>query len=113
MNNKVYILKDRSVIYVNGSDAKDFLQNLISNDINKITNNSSCFASLLTPQGKFLFEFILVKHKKGFFIDCEKSQSKEILNQFNLYKIRSKVEILDLSNEFIVASFGYEKYMSI
>ena len=113
MNNKVYILKDRSVIYVNGSDAKDFLQNLISNDINKITNNSSCFASLLTPQGKFLFEFIIVKHKKGFFIDCEKSQSKEILNQLNLYKIRSQVEILDLSNEFVIASFGYAKYMSI
>ena len=113
MNSKVYILKDRSVIYVNGSDAKDFLQNLISNDINKISNNLSCFASLLTPQGKFLFEFIIVKHKKGFFIDCEKSQSKEILNQFNLYKIRSKVEILDLSNEFVVVSFGYERYMSI
>ena len=113
MNNSVYILEDRAIIYINGEDAKDFLQNLISNDINKVTDSSSCFASLLTPQGKFLFEFIVIKHKSGFFIDCEKTQSNEIFKQLNLYKIRSKVEILNLSNEFVVASFGYEKYLSI
>ena len=113
MNNSVYILEDRAIIYINGEDAKDFLQNLISNDINKVTDSSSCFASLLTPQGKFLFEFFLIKHKSGFFIDCDKTQSDEIFKQLNLYKIRSKVEILNLSNEFVVASFGYEKYLSM
>ena len=113
MKKKVYILEDRSIFYISGLDAKGFLQNLITNDINKVTESSSCFASLLTPQGKFLYEFIIVKHKSGYFIDCEKSQSEEIFNQLNLYKIRSKVEILNLSNEFVVASFGYEKYLSI
>ncbi len=113
MNNNVYILKDRAILYINGIDAKDFLQNLISNNINKVTDNQSCFASLLTPQGKFLYELIIVKHKTGYFIDCEKSQSEEILKQLNLYKIRSKVEILNLSNEFVVASFEYGKYLSI
>ena len=113
MNNNVYILEDRAILYINGQDVKNFLQNLISNDINKVTDNSSCFASLFTPQGKFLYEFIVVKHKSGYFIDCEKSQSEDIFKQLNLYKIRSKVEILNLSNEFVVASFGYEKYLSI
>ena len=113
MNNNVYILEDRAILYINGPDAKDFLQNLISNDINKVSDSSSCFASLLTPQGKFLYEFIVVKHKSGYFIDCEKSQSEEIFKQFNLYKIRTKIEILNLSNEFVVASFGYEKYLNI
>jgi len=113
MNNSVYTLEDRAIIYINGLDAKDFLQNLISNDINKVSDNSSCFASLLTPQGKFLYEFIVIKHKLGYFIDCEKSQSEEIFKQLITYKIRSKVEILNLSNEFVVASFGYKKYLSI
>jgi len=113
MNNNVYILEDRAILYISGLDAKDFLQNLISNDINKVSDSSSCFASLLSPQGKFLYEFIIVKHKSGFFLDCEKSQSDEIFKQLNLYKIRSKVEILNLSNEFVVATFGYEKYLSI
>ena len=113
MNNNVYILEDRAIIYINGSDAKAFLQNLISNDINKVSDNSSCFASLFTPQGKFLYEFIVVKHKSGYFIDCEKNQSKDLFNQLNLYKIRSKIEILNLSNEYVVASFGYERYSSM
>ena len=113
MNNSVYILEDRAILYISGSDSRSFLQNLISNDVNKVTDENSCFASLFTPQGKFLYEFILVKHKLGYFVDCEKSQSEEIFKQLNTYKIRSKVEILNLSNEFVVASFGHEKYLSI
>ena len=65
MKNSVYILEDRAILYINGIDAKDFLQNLISNDINKVSENFSCFASLLTPQGKFLYEFIVIKHTSG------------------------------------------------
>ena len=49
----VYILEDRAILYINGKDAKKFLQNLISNDIEKVNETNSCFASLLTPQGKF------------------------------------------------------------
>ena len=113
MNNSVYILDDRAILYINGSDSKEFLQNLISNDMNKITDSSSCFASLLTPQGKFLYEFIILKHKQGYFIDCEKSQAESLFKQLNSYKIRSKVEILNLSNEFVVASFSYKKFLSI
>ena len=113
MNNSVYILENRAILYINGEDAKVFLQNLISNDINKVSENSSCFASLLTPQGKFLYDFIIVKHKSGYFIDCEKDQSNKIFKQLNIYKIRSKVEILNLSNEFVVANIGYQKFLSI
>ena len=47
---------------------------MISNDINKVNEDNSCFASLLSPQGKFLFSFIVAKHKSGYFLDCEKSQ---------------------------------------
>ena len=109
---KVYILADRAILYVNGEDANEFLQNLISNNINKVSEENSCFASLLTPQGKFLYEFIIVKHKTGFFIDCEKSQVDGLYKQLNVYKLRSKVEILNLSNEFVVAAFSYDKFLT-
>ena len=111
-NNQVYILEDRAIFYINGDDAKEFLQNLISNDINKVNDDNSCFASLLTPQGKFLFEFIIVKHKSGYFIDCEKSQANDLFKQLSIYKLRSKVEILNLSNEFVIAVFDSEKFLS-
>ena len=113
MNNRFYTLENRSIIYVNGLDAKEFLQNIISNDINKVTYSSSCFALLFTPQGKFLFEFIISKHKSGYFIDCEKAQAEELYKQLTIYKLRSNVEILDLSNEFVVGVLSYEKYLSI
>ena len=108
----VYILEDRGILFINGFDAKEFLQNLVTNDINKVDNSNSCFASLLTPQGKFLFDFLIVKHKSGYFIDCEKKQADNLFKKFNIYKFRSKVEITNLSNEFVIAVFSYEKFMS-
>jgi folate-binding protein YgfZ len=108
----VYILDDRAILYLNGEDTKEFLQNLISNDINKVNQNNSCFSSLLSPQGKFLYEFIIVKHKSGYIIDCEKSQADGLYKQLSIYKLRSKVEILNLSNEFVVAAFSHEKFLS-
>jgi folate-binding protein YgfZ len=108
----VYILDDRAILYINGEDAKEFLQNLISNDINKVSDVNSCFSSLLTPQGKFLYEFIIVKHKSGYLLDCEKPQAEELFKQLSLYKLRSKVEILNLSNEFVVAAFSQEKFLT-
>ena len=108
----VYILDDRAILYINGEDAKEFLQNLISNDMNKVSDVNSCFSSLLTPQGKFLYEFIIVKHKSGYFLDCEKPQAEELFKQLSLYKLRSKVEILNLSNEFVVAAFSHEKFLT-
>ena len=107
----VYILDDRAILYINGEDSKEFLQNLISNDINKVSDVNSCFNSLLTPQGKFLYEFIIVKHKSGYILDCEKNQVDELFKQLSLYKLRSKVEILNLSNEFVVAAFSHEKFL--
>jgi len=109
--NNVYILEDRGILYINGADAKEFLQNLISNDINKVNEDNSCFASLLTPQGKFLFAFIISKHKSGYFIDCEKTQTEAFFKQLNIYKLRSKVEIMNLSNEFVIAAFNREKFL--
>jgi folate-binding protein YgfZ len=108
----VYILDDRAILYVNGEDAKEFLQNLISNDVNKVSDTNSCFTSLLSPQGKFLFEFIIIKHKSGYIIDCEKPQVDELFKQLSVYKLRSKVEILNLSNEFVVAAFSHEKFLT-
>jgi folate-binding protein YgfZ len=108
---KVYILEDRGILYINGAGANEFLQNMISNDINKVNEDNSCFASLLTPQRKFLFAFIVVKHKSGYFIDCEKSQTEALFKQLSIYKLRSKVEIMNLSNEFVIAAFSREKFL--
>ena len=111
--NDIYTLDDRGILYLQGENILEFLQNLITNDVNKVKENYSCFASLLTPQGKYLFDFIIIKHKNGYFLDCEKKQIDQLYKQLNIYKLRSKVEILNLSNEFVVAAISKEKYLSL
>ena len=106
----IYILEDRGIIYINGEDAFNYLQNIISNDLKKVSDIQSCFSYLLTPQGKYLFEFIIIKHKSGYFLDCPKYQIENLYKQLNLYKLRSKVEITNLSNEFVVAALSKENF---
>ena len=111
--NDVYILEDRGLLYLNGDDVKEFLQNIITNNIEKVTNDMSCFSALLTPQGKYLFDFLIIKHKAGYFLDCEKKNIDQLYKQLNLYKLRSKFEILNLSNEFVVAVLSKEKFLTL
>ena len=111
--NKVYILEDRGLLYVSGVEVKEFLQNIITNDINAVSENNSCFAGLLSPQGKYLYDFIVVKHKSGYFLDCEKKIIDELYKQLTLYKLRSNVEILNLSNEFVIAALHKDKFLEL
>ena len=110
---QIFILKDRGVLLISGQDSKDFLQNLVTNDINKVTETQSCFSSLLTPQGKYLFDFMIVKHKDGYFIDCELNQINGLINRLNVYKLNSKIEIENLSHKFQVVVISNEKFLSI
>ena len=112
-NDDVFILEERGVLYINGQDTENFLQNLISNDIKKVSDSNTCFASLLTPQGKYLFEFIITKHKTGYFIECEKKIVNDLFIKLNSYKFRSKIELLNLSNEFVVAVISREKFLTL
>ena len=111
--NEVYILEDRGLLYISGEDVKNFLQNIITNDINKVSEESACFSGLLTPQGKYLYDFIISKHKSGYFLDCEKENIEDLYRQLNLYKLRSKIEILNLSNEFVIAALSREKFLTL
>ena len=110
---QIFILKDRGVLLISGQDSKDFLQNLVTNDINKVTETQSCFSSLLTPQGKYLFDFMIVKHKDGYFLDCELNQINGLINRLNVYKLNSKIEIENLSHKFQVVVISNEKFLSI
>ena len=110
---QIFILKDRGVLLISGQDSKDFLQNLVTNDINKVTETQSCFSSLLTPQGKYLFDFMIVKHKDGYFLDCELNQINGLINRLNVYKLNSKIEITNLSHKFQVVVISNEKFLSI
>ena len=77
--NEVIALEDRGFIQINGPDAKDFLQNIITNNIEKVNDKSTLFSSILTPQGKYLFEFFVLKFNEGYLLECEKTSTEEII----------------------------------
>ena len=111
--NEVITLEDRGFIQVSGLEAKDFLQNIVTNDIEKVTNNSTIFSSILTPQGKYLFEFFVLKLKDGYLLECEKKSAVEIIKLLNFYKLRSKVDFIDLSEKYVAAVISLEKFKEI
>ena len=107
---EVITLEDRGFIEINGPEAKDFLQNIVTNDIEKVTNNSTIFSSILTPQGKYLFEFFVLKLKDSYLVECEKKSTAEIIKLLKFYKLRSKVNFADLSEKYVVAVISLEKF---
>ena len=110
---QVVILEKRGVILVSGEDAKDFLQNIITNDINKVSNKNSVFAALLTPQGKYLHEFFVIQNNKGYLLDCSENFTKELIKDLSKYKLRSKVEIEDFSSEFVIGVINDSKFKEL
>jgi len=108
--NEVITLEDRGFIQVTGLEAKDFLQNIVTNDIEKVSSNSTVFSSILTPQGKYLFEFFVLKLKDSYLLECEKKSSAEIIKLLNFYKLRSKVDFIDLSEKYVAAVVSLEKF---
>ena len=107
---EVITLEDRGFIQVTGLEAKDFLQNIVTNDIEKVSSNSTVFSSILTPQGKYLFEFFVLKLKDSYLLECEKKSSTEIIKLLNFYKLRSKVDFIDLSEKYVAAVVSLEKF---
>ena len=111
--NEVTTLDDRGFIQVNGPEAKDFLQNIITNDLEKVTSKSTVFSSILTPQGKYLFEFFVLKLKDGYLLECEKKSTTEIIKLLTFYKLRSKVNFIDLTEKYVAAAISLEKFKEI
>ena len=108
--NQIIILKNRGLISITGEDAKDFLQNIITNDVDKVSESSSIFAALLNPQGKYLFEFFVIKTKNGYLLDCDGATIDEFIENLSKYIIRSKVNIKNLTSDFVVAVINLEDF---
>ena len=111
--NHIILLEDRGLISITGDDAKNFLQNIITNDIEKVNKYRSIFSALFTPQGKYLFEFFLIQSKEGYLLDCDGKATSEIINYLTKYKLRSKIEIKDKSTEYIIGVISFEKFEEI
>ena len=111
--NETTVLDDRGFVKINGDEAKSFLQNIVTNDIEKITDSLSLFSSIFTPQGKYLYEFFILKFEDGYLLECEKKLTSEIIKIFNFYKLRTKVNLIDVSKKYTNIIISLEKFKEI
>jgi folate-binding protein YgfZ len=99
-------LIDRGVIRVSGEDARDFLQNLVTNDMDAVTPERAGYGALLTPQGKIICDFLIValsgEDGGGFLLDTPLLQVPDLMKRLKLYKLRAKVTLQDLSEHSTV-----------
>ena len=101
-------LADRGVVRVSGEDAKTFLDNLITCDLDRVSSHSARLGALLTPQGKILFDFIVFQAPEeiggGYYLDALKVFAPDLAKRLGFYKLRAKVAVEDLSEGMTVVA---------
>ena len=100
---RYHLPPDRAVIAVAGEDRQAFLQGLVSNDTAKVSDSRAIYATLLTAQGRFLFDMFIVEHGGRYLLDCAAPRRAELIKRLSMYRLRSKVTIADLDAEWCVA----------
>ncbi len=104
-------LKNRGKIIISGDDSASFLQNLISNDIKILEMQSCIYSCLLTPQGKFLYDFFITKSGYELHIDCEGyERANSLAKLLNMYKLRANISIEAIEQIDVYTIIGSDKY---
>jgi tRNA-modifying protein YgfZ len=100
-------LADRGVVRVTGADAEKLLQGIVSNDMELLASQPAIHAALLTPQGKILFDFFVVRAADGFLLEVARDKAVDLAKRLSLYKLRAKVDIQDASEDYrVLALWG-------
>jgi hypothetical protein len=98
---KAALLADRGVVKVAGDGARGYLHGLVTADILALAPGSARFCALLTPQGKIIADFIVTEAQAadggGFFLDIPRAVGATLISKLNLYRLRAKILIEDLS----------------
>ncbi len=102
MTNHAIFLEDRSILAIGGEEARDFLQNLITNDVDRLSDNQAIYAALLTPQGKYLCDFMLAQLDGVILLDANTDQFADLTRKLMMYRLRAAVTLDDASDQWAV-----------
>ncbi|MBT7942989.1 MAG: folate-binding protein YgfZ [Alphaproteobacteria bacterium] len=106
-NPRFSVLDSRGLLAVGGSERVSFLQGLVSNDMEQVAPDRAVYAALLSPQGKYQYDFFVVEMDGVLLIDCERDALEGLKKRLSLFKLRADVTLEDRSGEFCVAGvFG-------
>ena len=99
-------LEDRSLLQIEGEDARSFLQGLVSINVEDVSAERALYGAFLTAQGKYLHDFFATQIKRRLYLDCEASRIEDFSRRLRVYKLRSKVEIKITDDFQVLAFFG-------
>ncbi|NRA86762.1 MAG: folate-binding protein YgfZ [Rhizobiales bacterium] len=99
---KPFHLSNKNVIFCNGTDAEEFLQGQITNDMALLKSQNIIHNLILTPQGKILADLFIYPYEDGYFLEVHESITDWLLKRFNMYKLRSDVNFEDVSQSHFV-----------
>jgi tRNA-modifying protein YgfZ len=102
------LLKDRGVLAVSGPDRRAFLQGLVSNDVEKVGREAARYAALLTAQGKYLHDFLMVEVSESIWLDAEMARLADLARRLSIYRLRAKVSLGGRPDLVVAAVFGKE-----
>jgi folate-binding protein YgfZ len=100
------LLPERGILAVSGPDRRSFLQGLVSNDVEKLASGRAVYAALLTAQGKYLHDFIMVERYETIWLDAERARLADLRRRLSMYRLRAKVEIAERPELGVAAVFG-------
>ena len=84
-------LTDRAIIALEGGEAREFLQGLITSDVGQLAPGRGLYAALLTPQGKILFDFLVAEGDGAVLLDCAADHAEGLLKRLTMYRLRAKI----------------------
>jgi folate-binding protein YgfZ len=96
-------LENRGLLAIKGPERVEFLQGLVSNDVEKVSTDKAVYAALLNPQGKYLYDFFIFEMGNYLILDCERDRLEGLKKRLSLYKLRANVTLEDQSDNLNVS----------
>src|SRR5260370_29867514 len=100
------VLDDRGVLAVSGPDRGSFLQGLVSNDTEKVAADRAVYAALVTEQGKYLHDFIMIAAGEAIWLDGEMARLADLKRRLSIYRLRAKAALDDMPGLAVAVVFG-------
>jgi folate-binding protein YgfZ len=109
MTTSCALLEDRGILAVSGEDAKGFLQGLLTLDMEKLSSHAAQAGALLSPQGKILFDLIVLEHEGKYWVETRLSQVEALAKRLNFYRLRAKVSIETKPEHHVLAIWNFDQ----
>jgi folate-binding protein YgfZ len=100
------LLDDRGILAVGGPDRRAFLQGLVSNDVDQVGPAQARYAALLTPQGKYLHDFMMIELDAAVLLDGEAGRLGDLKRRLSIYRLRAKATLDERPDLAVAVVFG-------